>query len=111
MLPVSPNSDRILVTRVGLIVPSNPAAAQASFTALALACGLSLRNSFTKPVLPWLRVAVAVGMNGSPRGKWPYQSPSKSQDKGDSNCRLTHTPARSADCRGIDGVTVHLLHR
>src|SRR5262249_16368144 len=95
MLPVRPNWDRDLVTRVGLIVPSNPAAAQPSFTALLLACGLSLRNSLTKPVLPRLRVAVAVGMNGSPGGKWHYQSPSKSRDRANLHSRFTRSPARS----------------
>src|SRR5271157_2887296 len=49
-LPVS--FTLVLLTRVGLIVPSKPAACQASFTALVLAWGLSWRNSLTKLVLP-----------------------------------------------------------
>src|SRR6516164_9548516 len=92
MLPVSPISDRNLVTRVLLIEPSNPASFHASFTALALACGLSFRYSLRKPVLPRLRVAVAVGMNGSPGGEWHYQSPSKSQDQANLHGRFTRSP-------------------
>src|SRR5208337_1414841 len=48
----------VLLTRVGLIVPSNPAACQASFTSLVLPWGWSFRNSFTKLVLPGVGVAV-----------------------------------------------------
>src|SRR5271157_2229306 len=58
-LPVS--FTLVLLTKVGLIVPSNPAACQASFTALVLPWGLSWRNSFTKLVLSGVAVAV-VGM-------------------------------------------------
>src|SRR5271157_2328080 len=57
-LPVSLNNTLVLLTRVGLIVPSNPAAFQASLTALLLPWGLSLRNSFTKLVLPGVALAV-----------------------------------------------------
>src|SRR5271166_1758075 len=55
-LPVS--FTLVLLTRVGLIVPSNPAACQASFTSLVLPWGLALRKSFTKLVLPGVTVAV-----------------------------------------------------
>src|SRR5208337_578595 len=57
-LPVSPNDVLVLLTTVGLIVPSNPAACQASFTALVFPWGLALRKSFTKLVLPGVGVAV-----------------------------------------------------
>src|SRR5271157_2076011 len=59
-LPVSPNDALVLLTRVGPIVPFIPAASHASFTALTLPCGWSPRNSFTKLVLPWFLVAVAM---------------------------------------------------
>src|SRR5208283_3899752 len=62
-LPVS--FTLVLLSKVGLIVPSNPAACQASFTALVLPWGLSWRNSFTKLVLPGVAVAV-VAMRSSP---------------------------------------------
>src|SRR5271166_3052292 len=55
-LPVS--FTLVLLTKVGLIVPSNPAACQASFTSLVLPWGLALRKSFTKLVLPGVTVAV-----------------------------------------------------
>src|SRR5208337_43195 len=55
-LPVS--FTLVLLTKVGLIVPSNPAACQASFTALVLPWGWSFRNSLTKLVLPGVAVAV-----------------------------------------------------
>src|SRR5271157_5285988 len=42
------------------MVPSNPAAVHASFTALTLPSGWSWRNSFTKLVLPGVTVAVLV---------------------------------------------------
>ena len=45
------------------MVPSNPAACQASFTALKLPSGWSWRNSFKKLVLPGVTVAV-LGMSG-----------------------------------------------
>src|SRR5271166_4678297 len=48
----------VLLTNVGLIVPSYPAACHASFTALVLAWGLPWRNSLTKLVLPGAAVAV-----------------------------------------------------
>src|SRR5271157_1948686 len=53
-----------LLTTVGLIVPSNPAACQASFTALVFPWGWSFRNSFTQLVLPGVGVAV-LGMLGA----------------------------------------------
>src|SRR5271166_4454553 len=62
-LPVS--FTLVLLTKVGLIVPSNPAACQASFTVLVVPWGLALRKSFTKLVLPGVTVAV-VGMCSSP---------------------------------------------
>src|SRR5271157_4895343 len=55
-LPVS--FTLVLLTNVGLIVPSNPAACQASFTVLVVPSGWSLRKSFTKLVLPGVGVAV-----------------------------------------------------
>src|SRR5271157_2071638 len=55
-LPVS--FTLVLLTRVGLIVPSNPAACQASFTVLVVPSGWSLRNCLTKLVLPGVGVAV-----------------------------------------------------
>src|SRR5271166_5414884 len=55
-LPVS--FTLVLLTKVGLIVPSNPAACQASFTVLVVPWGLALRKSFTKLVLPGVTVAV-----------------------------------------------------
>src|SRR5271157_1126593 len=55
----------VLLTKVGLIVPSNPAACQASFTVLVVPSGWSPRNSFTKLVLPGVAVAV-VAMRSSP---------------------------------------------
>src|SRR5271157_2453377 len=57
-LPLSPICDLILWMRVEPIVPSFPAAAHASFTALTLPCGWSPRKSFTNLVLPWSLVAV-----------------------------------------------------
>src|SRR5271166_6347299 len=57
-LPVRFIFTLVLLTKVGLIVPSNPAAFQASFTALVLPWGLALRKSFTKLVLPGAGVAV-----------------------------------------------------
>src|SRR5271165_1019717 len=57
-LPVSFIFTLVLLTKVGLIVPSNPAACQASFTALVLPWGLSWRKSFTKLVLPGVAVTV-----------------------------------------------------
>src|SRR5208337_57035 len=57
-LPVRPNDTLVLLTKVGLMVPMNPAACQASFTALVLPWGLSWRNSFKKLVLPGVAVAV-----------------------------------------------------
>src|SRR5208283_3928760 len=57
-LPVRFIFTLVLLTKVGLIVPSNPAACHASFTALVFPWGLSLRNSFTKLVLPGVAVAV-----------------------------------------------------
>src|SRR5271157_116730 len=60
-LPVS--FTLVLLTKVGLIVPSNPAACQASFTALVLPWGWSLRKSFTKLVLPG--VVAVLGMLGA----------------------------------------------
>src|SRR5208337_267429 len=57
-LPVRFIFTLVLLTRVGLIVPSNPAACQASFTVLVLPWGLALRKSFTKLVLPGVAVAV-----------------------------------------------------
>src|SRR5271165_2571334 len=53
----------VLLTKVGLIVPSNPAACQASFTALVFPSGLALRKSFTKLVLPG--VVAVLGMLGA----------------------------------------------
>src|SRR5271157_6304300 len=64
-LPVSPNDALVLLTTVGLIVPSNPVACQASFTALVFPWGWSFRNCLTKLVLPWFTVAV-VAMRSSP---------------------------------------------
>src|SRR5271157_4175901 len=55
-LPVS--FTLVLLTKVGLIVPSNPAACQASFTSLVLPWGWSFRNSLTNMVLPGVTVAV-----------------------------------------------------
>src|SRR5271166_5385059 len=55
-LPVS--FTLVLLTRVGLIVPSKPAACQASFTVLVVPSGWSLRNCLTKLVLPGIGVAV-----------------------------------------------------
>src|SRR5271166_1501814 len=55
-LPVS--FTLVLLTKVGLIVPSNPAACQASFTVLVVPSGWSLRNCLTKLVLPGVGVAV-----------------------------------------------------
>src|SRR5271157_86526 len=55
-LPVS--FTLVLLTRVGLIVPSNPAACHASFTVLVVPSGWSLRNCLTKLVLPGVAVAV-----------------------------------------------------
>src|SRR5271166_5076964 len=49
-LPVRFIFTLVLLTKVGLIVPSNPAACQASFTALVLPSGWSLRNCLTKLV-------------------------------------------------------------
>src|SRR5208337_4728437 len=57
-LPVRFIFTLVLLTKVGLIVPSNPAACQASFTALVFPWGLALRKSFTKLVLPGVTVAV-----------------------------------------------------
>src|SRR5271157_977650 len=54
----------VLLTKVGLIVPSNPAACQASFTSLVVPWGWSFRNSLTKLVLPGVTVAV-LGMLGA----------------------------------------------
>src|SRR5271157_3756337 len=59
-LPLSPICDLILLMRVEPIVPFFPAAAHASFTAWTLPRGWSPRNSFTKLVLPWSLVAVAM---------------------------------------------------
>ena len=47
-----------MLTTVGLMVPSNPAACQASFTVLVVPSGWSLRNCLTKLVLPGVAVAV-----------------------------------------------------
>src|SRR5271165_1906900 len=57
-LPVRFIFTLVLLTKVGLIVPSNPAACQASFTVLVVPWGWSLRKSFTKLVLPGIGVAV-----------------------------------------------------
>src|SRR4051794_7028675 len=57
-LPVSPNSALVLFTRAGLMVPANPCACQAAFTAATLPWGLSWRNSFKKLVLPGVSMAV-----------------------------------------------------
>src|SRR5271157_5930628 len=56
--PVRPKDALVLLTKVGLIVPSNPAAVHASFTALTLPWGLSWRNSFKKLVLPGVAVTI-----------------------------------------------------
>src|SRR5208337_5196935 len=61
-LPVS--FTLVLLTKVGLIVPSNPAACQASFTVLVVPWGLALRNCLTKLVLPGVGVTV-LGMLGA----------------------------------------------
>src|SRR5208337_3150483 len=63
-LPVRFIFTLVLLTKVGLIVPSNPAACQASFTALVLPWGLSWRKSFTKLVLPGVAVTV-LGLLGA----------------------------------------------
>src|SRR5271166_5054117 len=55
-LPVS--FTLVLLTKVGLIVPSNPASRHASFTVLVVPSGWSLRKSFTKLVLPGVGFAV-----------------------------------------------------
>src|SRR5271166_212013 len=55
-LPVS--FTLVLLTRVGLIVPSNPAACQASFTVLVVQSGWSSRNCLTNMVLLGVTVAV-----------------------------------------------------
>src|SRR5271165_58021 len=57
-LPVRFIFTLVLLTKVGLIVPSNPAACQASFTVLVVPSGWSLRNCLTKLVLPGIGVAV-----------------------------------------------------
>ena len=57
-LPVRFIFTLVLLTKVGLIVPSNPAAAHASFTVLVVPSGWSLRNCLTKLVLPGVAVAV-----------------------------------------------------
>ena len=49
-LPVRFIFTLVLLTKVGLIVPSNPAACQASFTVLVVPSGWSLRNCLTKLV-------------------------------------------------------------
>src|SRR5208337_4654945 len=54
----------VLLTKVGLIVPSNPAACQASFTVLVVPSGWSLRNCLTKLVLPGVAVIV-LGLLGA----------------------------------------------
>src|SRR5271165_5940635 len=64
-LPVRFIFTLVLLTKVGLIVPSNPAACQASFTVLVVPSGWSLRNCLTKLVLPGVAVAV-VAMLSSP---------------------------------------------
>src|SRR5271157_4692814 len=64
-LPVSPSSFRTWLMMGWLIVPSNPAACQASFTVLVVPSGWSLRNCLTKLVLPGAAVAV-VAMRSSP---------------------------------------------
>ena len=61
-LPVS--FTLVLLTKVGLIVPSNPAACHASFTVFGFAVGMALRNCLTKLVLPGVTVAV-LGMLGA----------------------------------------------
>src|SRR5208283_4947805 len=57
-LPVRFIFTLVLLTKVGLIVPSNPAAHHASFTVLVVPSGWSLRNCLTKLVLPGVTVAV-----------------------------------------------------
>src|SRR5271165_2259649 len=57
-LPVRFIFTLVLLTKVGLIVPSNPAARHASFTVLVVPPGWSLRKSFTKLVLPGVGFAV-----------------------------------------------------
>src|SRR5271166_3763906 len=57
-LPVRFIFTLVLLTKVGLIVPSNPAARHASFTVLVVPSGWSLRNCLTKLVLPGVAVAV-----------------------------------------------------
>src|SRR5271165_5435686 len=57
-LPVRFIFTLVLLTKVGLILPSNPAACQASFTVLVVPSGWSLRNCLTKLVLPGVGVAV-----------------------------------------------------
>src|SRR5690349_16070846 len=57
-LPVSPNSALVLFTRAGLMLPPNPYACQAAFTAATLPSGLSCRNSFKKLVFPGVSVIV-----------------------------------------------------
>src|SRR5260370_15041717 len=52
--PVRPSVDLILLTRVVLMVPSNPAACHASFTVSTLLWGWSFRNSLTNIVFPGL---------------------------------------------------------
>src|SRR5271166_4116640 len=64
-LPVSFIFTLVLLTKVGLIVPSNPAACHASFTVLVVPSGWSSRNCLTKLVLPGVAVAV-VAMRASP---------------------------------------------
>src|SRR5271166_7039831 len=63
-LPVRFIFTLVLLTKVGLIVPSNPAACQASFTVLVVPSGLSWRKSFTKLVLPGVAVTV-LGLLGA----------------------------------------------
>src|SRR5271165_2216538 len=63
-LPVRFIFTLVLLTKVGLIVPSNPAACHASFTVLVVPSGWSLRNCLTNMVLPGVAVAV-LGMLGA----------------------------------------------
>ena len=56
-LPVRPSDALILSTTVLLMVPSNPAACHALFTAATLPWGWSFRNSFTNIFLPGLRLS------------------------------------------------------
>src|SRR5271165_374419 len=85
-LPVRFIFTLVLLTKVGLIVPSNPAACQASFTALVLPWGLSWRKSFTKLVLPGVAVTVLAMLSSPGWFNWrPVSTGGKHKLHGEQN--------------------------